>query len=233
MAKYCDVCKRKIAIGGVIKAIDGIVCMKCAQISNCNFSDKNIYRKINEIEKFYNINEKRKKLFKQEQVLKNFNSSVVYIDNTNKLFSINNVQIYYNFDDVVGYSEETVVGPTISKTKKKGGITRAIVGGAIAGPVGAMVGSNTAKSTTVSKTDINTEKYIEIEDYSGHRKVLIYNPPNGFKEVVNMWIQQRHISTSDNSIDNIEEIKKYKSLLDMGAITKEEFNIKKKELLNL
>ncbi len=32
---------------------------------------------------------------------------------------------------------------------------------------------------------------------------------------------------------NIDELKKYKELLDMGAITQEEFNKKKKELLNL
>ena len=32
---------------------------------------------------------------------------------------------------------------------------------------------------------------------------------------------------------NIEEIKKYKELLDMGAITQEEFDAKKKQLLNL
>lgn len=33
--------------------------------------------------------------------------------------------------------------------------------------------------------------------------------------------------------DNIEEIKKYKELLDMGAITQEEFDAKKKEILGL
>ena len=32
---------------------------------------------------------------------------------------------------------------------------------------------------------------------------------------------------------NIDEVKKYKELLDIGAITKEEFDKKKKELLNL
>lgn len=35
----------------------------------------------------------------------------------------------------------------------------------------------------------------------------------------------------DNTIDSIESIKKYKELLDMGAITQEEFDKKKKELL--
>lgn len=38
---------------------------------------------------------------------------------------------------------------------------------------------------------------------------------------------------TDRQIDPIEEVKKLKELLDIGAITQEEFNLKKKELLDL
>ena len=37
----------------------------------------------------------------------------------------------------------------------------------------------------------------------------------------------------NNNNSNADEILKYKNLLDLGAITEEEFNTKKKELLNL
>ena len=40
----------------------------------------------------------------------------------------------------------TTIQRTVEKTKKKGGITRAVVGGALLGPVGAVVGASTAKS---------------------------------------------------------------------------------------
>ena len=40
----------------------------------------------------------------------------------------------------------TTIQRTAQKTKKKGGITRAVVGGALLGPVGAVVGASTAKS---------------------------------------------------------------------------------------
>lgn len=44
----------------------------------------------------------------------------------------------------------------------------------------------------------------------------------------------KRISTDDTSSNSIaDEIKKFKELLDMGAITQEEFDKKKKELLNL
>lgn len=40
-------------------------------------------------------------------------------------------------------------------------------------------------------------------------------------------------STNSNDGDHIEQIKKYKELLDLGIITQEEFDVKKKELLGL
>lgn len=40
-------------------------------------------------------------------------------------------------------------------------------------------------------------------------------------------------SISNAKVSNADEIKKYKDLLDMGAISQEEFDAKKKELLNL
>lgn len=40
-------------------------------------------------------------------------------------------------------------------------------------------------------------------------------------------------STTSESIDAVEEIKRYKELLDIGAITQEEFDAKKAQLLNL
>lgn len=44
--------------------------------------------------------------------------------------------------------------------------------------------------------------------------------------------QPQPIIPSIQTVDAVSEIKKYKELLDMGAITEEEFEIKKKQLLN-
>ena len=40
-------------------------------------------------------------------------------------------------------------------------------------------------------------------------------------------------ATLHNKSDAFDEIRKYKQLLDEGIITQEEFDVKKKELLNL
>lgn len=57
----------------------------------------------------------------------------------------------------------------------------------------------------------------------------------GVKKSENDTIEPRYEVDSDtiefDRSDNIEAIKKYKELLDIGAITQEEFDIKKKELL--
>ncbi len=43
----------------------------------------------------------------------------------------------------------------------------------------------------------------------------------------------RDLPTVETHKDVVEEIRKYKELLDSGAITKEEYEAKKKQLLNL
>ena len=59
----------------------------------------------------------------------------------------------------------------------------------------------------------------------------IYQQALNFVRTLNSMIQeQKH---KKNSLSPADEIKKYKELLDMGAITPEEFEKKKKQLLNL
>jgi hypothetical protein len=51
------------------------------------------------------------------------------------------------------------------------------------------------------------------------------------KEIQNKIIEGNEVSTS--SSDSIDQLKKYKLLLDEGLITQEEYEIKKKQLLEL
>lgn len=46
-------------------------------------------------------------------------------------------------------------------------------------------------------------------------------------------INNNSSSTSDKNFDVCDEIQKYKKLLDIGAITQDEYDLKKKQLLNL
>ena len=101
------------------------------------------------------MNNQRFDSFTTTQVINSILSNEVTIDDTHRLFYIGKEKdwkkskqnpVVYSFDEVVSYSIE-MIGQKV-ETKKKGGITRALVGGAIAGPAGALIGAGTAKSET-------------------------------------------------------------------------------------
>lgn len=142
-------------------------------------------------------------------------------------------------------------GPKINEsqvtiTKKKGTIGRAIVGGAIAGPLGSVVGASSAGS--------ESETYTEIDESFSHGVITLNSIHNQDRLRVELALKEDQaiilkqmmdfVSTGDYSdqlnsevekleIDSIEKIRKYKQLLDEGILTQEEFDEKKKQLLNL
>lgn len=92
----------------------------------------------------------------------------------------------------------------------------------------------------------NTEKYLTI-DYTdnGLDNTILFNGPNSqvaHSEAYNRLSNFKSKSESQNQIDSnqqnasndpYEELKKLKELLDLGIVTQEEFDTKKKELLGL
>lgn len=94
------------------------------------------------------------KLFESCQIFKSFSG---YAPNENIMFSDDNRVIWFvkyliPYDEIISYSiVENVVQKAQTQTTSKGVITRAIIGGAIAGGVGAVVGAASAgsKSQTI------------------------------------------------------------------------------------
>lgn len=89
------------------------------------------------------------KLFESCQIFKSFSG---YAPNENIMFSDDNrvmwfVKYLIHYDEISSYSiVENVVQKAQTQTTSKGVITRAIIGGAIAGGVGAVVGAASAGS---------------------------------------------------------------------------------------
>ncbi len=89
------------------------------------------------------------KLFESCQIFKSFSG---YAPNENIMFSDDNRVIWFvkyliPYDEIISYSiVENVVQTAQTQTTSKGVITRAIIGGAIAGGVGAVVGAASAGS---------------------------------------------------------------------------------------
>lgn len=131
-----------------------------------------------------------------------------------------------------------------SKTKKHG-ITRAVVGGALAGGVGAIVGAATGgkQYDYITKLGFNVtfkdNKQIYLDVMSGKFDTkgpfikAFYKQFNAIHGWLDAAVKQNNSQSMSSNIDPADEIAKFKKLLDDGTITKEEFDAKKKQLLGL
>lgn len=78
-------------------------------------------------------------------------------------------------------------------------------------------------------------KSICVSTPSGEIRFLMIKNAERIYQILNEYILKRQDSSliGSNSSDAAEQLKKYKELLDMNAITQEEYEIKKKQLLDL
>ena len=139
-----------------------------------------------------------------------------------------------------------MVGYTLTKQTFGKGVSKIIpvVGGVISGTINfasmlpmAKRLNETLDNATFNYSDAEFNKDIEIlsnetgevtEEEQKDFKEKFTENFNKAKDSVSNWL-----SKFDKNIDPIEEVKKYKELLDLGIINQEEFEKKKKELLNL
>lgn len=128
-----------------------------------------------------------------------------------------------------------------TQTKTKGGVTRALVGGALAGGVGAIVGATTAKTETRSDgvgTTITTKNPQMPIFYLS----FLVGPINGWyhtkqklEEIiarnVAISMQQAAAAPQAAAISSHDELRHLHQLYQDGIITQEEFEGKKQQLL--
>ena len=143
---------------------------------------------------------------------------------------------------------------THDETKRKHGVARALTGGIIAGPVGAIAGAvsghdkvkefidrlgvtvylkdgATMDIMTIRKSVKASDASFQVQEYNllcrKLNSILVANQ-NAQQSQPNEPVQENVEET-----DAAEQIRKFKSLLDDGIITEEEFEAKKKQLLDL
>lgn len=167
-------------------------------------------------------------------------SDYLEVDEKNKKFLMPlTKRKIYNFSDLLDF-ELLEDGDIVSK----GGLGRALVGGALFGGVGAIVGGVTSKRKNVYTSlkikiilnDIgNSVEYINfIDDTTPKDSVLHKNRFNLAQECLSiLHIIRSKVDDVKSNTSGADEILKLKKLLDEGIITKEEFELKKKQLLGL
>lgn len=150
----------------------------------------------------------------------------------------------YSFNDIIQF-EVVEDGETITS----GGLGRAIFGGALLGPLGAVVGGITGGKRTKGvceqldlKIDINDVNYpnytIAFVNKKMKKKSFIFKRiAKEMQETLSLMNYVAENGTVEDTIghssalSSADEIRGFKSLLDDGIITKEEFEEKKKDLL--
>jgi hypothetical protein len=164
--------------------------------------------------------------------------------------SRNKIQKVYYCDDIIEY-ELLEDGITVTS----GGLGRAAVGGVLLGGVGAIVGGVTGKKKSRSEIE-NFKIKLTLNDFNNPtvyiellNKKKIKTNSNKYKEMYEK--AQEILSTlavlqnnKDSNASTVEinkennnsvtgQLREFKSLLDDGVITEDEFNNKKKELLEI
>lgn len=170
-----------------------------------------------------------------------------YIDTVHKKWQA--LGPVHNYSDLVSYEYQEDGGSVVS-----GGVGSAVVGGALFGRVGAVVGAATGKKKLADF--VNSMKIrLTVKDMNNPTEYIDMNPVRirmkrssgqyrknleETQEILScleliIRENQKSLSGSENSkpADAADEILKYKKFLDAGAITQEEYEAKKKQLLNL
>lgn len=191
--------------------------------------------------------------FKSTRVIE----KTLYIDDTNEKWYYDNekggimdingntpVPLIFDFSDILEVYVSSG-GKTISSTsstRKLKGIRKAAVGGIIAGSTGALLGGMMARTKTETHSIINQDIFVNvILDGASEPFPMQYITEQSAEIVHHVLaslmkdaVDNSNIPAVENNVKDIpNEIRKFKTLFDEGIITQEEFNSKKKQLLDL
>ena len=251
----CSVCDKETGIGKRKIADKELICNSCYKKAGLKMSDL-MNKPINKwtAEDFKEVIAKKDSNI---QEISNFTATkkigtfVEFDDNQKKWLVLSSFlgkrdkSIVYNYSDIVHFElledEESVA---------KGGLGRALVGGALFGGTGAIVGGVTGKRKNkgvctsmklkVTINDVNNPAvYINFIETKTKKSGMVYKNISKLAQECLSTFQlicdqnKNDKNTNETSISAADELKKYKELLDMDAISLEEYEAKKTELLKL
>lgn len=234
MANICPVCGGKLGLLNREKSSDGLICANCSNFfySKAGFRASKLPTKT--LSDFWAVQEQRRKIFEETDSIYDSDALYLSIDRKNQLFFFGRrsgdkgPRMIYSFGEVSGYESDA---EDFLVTQSKGGVGRAMVGAAIAGPAGAIVGASTAKAETKrGKAKENVTIYLNLS--LGKNTLSVQTYPAGTTEFLRSCMEKPKDAEKVNVVSSVaDELLKFKNLLDLGAITEEEYNRKKAQLL--
>ena len=172
---FCDCCGAKTSASALTQISDGAICPVCLRISN-----HSLLASVQDIKLALEENHRRYQGFQPNVTMTNIGCGYIFADMREQLCCFSDYKkprsepIVFRFSEILEYRLIEVGGKEV--VKKKHGITRAVVGGVVLGPVGAVVGAATAKEETKK---IHGTKILEVDLLIGNLKTTLplYNPP--------------------------------------------------------
>lgn len=239
MANTCPVCGGKLGLLNREKSADGLICAGCSSFFFSKLGFRAAKQPTAALADYWAALEQRRKVFKETDSIYDGDALFVSIDKTNRLFCFGHrggdkgPRMIYSFDEVAGYESDAPDDLTVTETK--GGIGRAVIGAAVAGPVGAIVGAATAKTETRKGSRSKENVSIRFALPLGESSLPTTVYPGGTTDFLRNCKagSERPQTATPAASSTADELLKFKQLLDMGAITEEEYNAKKTQLLGL
>lgn len=240
--KLCDVCGAKTSMLLRHSTRDGRICTNCFGKLGfvVGFDAKTPVE-------LFSTEYCKLRMHRIEQGKVDFADRVIFDDEKQECLIAGVMTENYKFEDVKCQYKDIVDFELLQDNESisSGGLGRALVGGALLGSVGAVVGAVTgdkkAKGTCKSlKIKLTVKNNTRPTIYIDFITKEIKTEKNEYKKFFQM--AQDCLSKFDiickvqNTTSNVsaaDEILKYKQLLDANVITSEEFELKKKQLLGL
>lgn len=237
MANTCPVCGGKLGLLNREKSADGLICAGCSNFFYSKLGFRAAKQPTDALAAYWVTMEQRRAAFKETDSIYDGDSLFVSIDKSNRFFFFGHrsgdkgPRVIYSFDEVAGYESDA---DDVMVTQSVGGIGRAVVGAAVAGPVGAIVGASTAKTETRkgrSKESVSIRFALPLGESS--LPTMVY--PGGMTAFLKSCkvSQEKPQTPAPVATSAADELLKFKRLLDMGAVTEAEYNAKKAQLLGL
>ena len=183
----CAVCGESLSSGLVTQVADGKICPVCARL--CNRSPLATIAAVQQARK---KNARRFQQFRETRVCSAPLGGHIFLDMEHQLCYLSGHKnpkiepVVFRFSEIEGYQLERVGEKTVAKTK--GGLTRAVVGGALFGPAGAIVGAGTAKTEAKTTGGISILS-VDLDLNGVKTQLQLGNPPLDAASLLNSMME--------------------------------------------
>lgn len=237
----CDICHSTIPKGDKIKLADAAICRSCWCDSGIETMIWNI-KKLTLAEVKQGVQDQAKIQAELDTafISSGLNSPDINVDgfkikySTKKwLFSTNFFQQWkvMSFDDVEDAWIETIQTGDMKKDSS-GYLSRAIIGGVLAGPAGAIIGATSNSDTTTVNLSNQYILNLKLRGIPEAQSILMSDRHNAqivCDALLSGRARQSEKPSNEPSIAN--KLREFKSLLDEGIIDEKEFQKLKKSLI--